>query len=39
MTVTIPSKYSSDYNGKTIYFCCALCKASFDKTPTQFINA
>jgi xanthine dehydrogenase accessory factor len=40
MTVAISTaKYSSDCNGKTIYFCCAHCKASFDKTPAKFINA
>ena len=27
---------SSQYNGKTYYFCCKECKNKFDANPTQF---
>ena len=28
---------SSEYNGKTYYFCCAGCKEKFDKDPEKYI--
>ena len=38
MSVNVHSaKYRSDFNGQTIYFCCAQCKASFDKQPEKFL--
>ncbi len=33
------AKFQSDYNGKTYYFCAAVCKTSFDKNPAKFSNA
>ena len=27
---------TSEYNGKTYYFCSASCKAKFDANPTQY---
>lgn len=34
MTVSIDTaKHKSEYDGKTFYFCCAGCKAKFDKQP------
>jgi xanthine dehydrogenase accessory factor len=39
MMVSVPSKYTSDYNGNKIYFCCAHCKSSFDKSPDLFVTA
>ena len=27
---------SSQYNGKTYYFCSAACKSKFDANPSQF---
>ncbi len=29
---------SSQYNGKTYYFCAASCKAKFDANPKQFVK-
>ena len=40
MMVTVSTaKYSSEYSGQTIYFCCAHCKSSFDNNPAQFMTA
>jgi xanthine dehydrogenase accessory factor len=37
MTVTVgAAKHKSEYDGKTIYFCCAGCKQKFDKQPDLF---
>jgi xanthine dehydrogenase accessory factor len=37
MTITVgAAKHKSDYDGKTIYFCCAGCKQKFDKQPDLF---
>jgi YHS domain-containing protein len=30
------AKYTSDYMGKTYYFCNPSCKATFDKNPAKF---
>lgn len=27
------------YNGKTYYFCCAGCKAKFEKEPEKYVKA
>jgi YHS domain-containing protein len=29
---------SSQYNGKTYYFCSKICKAKFDANPAQYIK-
>ncbi len=29
---------SSQYNGKTYYFCSAGCKTKFDANPSQFVK-
>jgi Cu+-exporting ATPase len=29
---------SSEYNGKTYYFCSAACKAKFDANPAQYVK-
>ncbi|MEO8287087.1 MAG: YHS domain-containing protein [Chloroflexota bacterium] len=40
MTVdTETAEHKSEYEGTTYYFCAAGCKRSFDKNPTEFINA
>ena len=40
MTVEIASAhFTSEYNGRTYYFCAAGCKRSFDKEPTKYIQA
>ena len=37
MTVDIATaKYISDYEGNKVYFCCAGCKTTFDKTPAEY---
>ena len=28
----------SDYNGKTYYFCAAICKTKFDKEPQKYLE-
>ncbi len=28
----------STYQGKTVYFCCAGCKAKFDKDPAKYVK-
>lgn len=28
----------SEYRGKTYYFCCAMCKESFDENPGEYVN-
>ena len=38
MMVNVPAKYTSEYKGNKIYFCCAHCKSSFDKNPESFIQ-
>jgi Cu+-exporting ATPase len=30
------AKITSDYNGKTYYFCAPSCKATFDKNPAKY---
>ena len=30
------AKFTSDFNGKTFYFCNASCKATFDKEPAKY---
>ncbi len=30
------ARYSSNYEGKNIYFCSANCKTSFDKNPPNY---
>jgi YHS domain-containing protein len=29
---------TSEYNGKTYYFCAQVCKTKFDKNPEQFVS-
>ena len=29
---------SSQYNGKTYYFCAKACKAKFDANPSQYVK-
>jgi Cu+-exporting ATPase len=29
---------SSEYNGKTYYFCAKVCKAKFDANPKQYVK-
>lgn len=37
MTVDIATaKYVSEYEGQKVYFCCAGCKATFDKAPAEY---
>ncbi|MCI0556793.1 MAG: YHS domain-containing protein [Anaerolineae bacterium] len=39
MTVEIATAhFTSEYNGKTYYFCAAGCKRSFDKEPGKYIQ-
>lgn len=28
----------SEYKGKTRYFCCAMCKESFDENPGEYVK-
>ena len=30
------AKYKSEHMGKSYYFCCQMCKTSFDKNPTKY---
>jgi xanthine dehydrogenase accessory factor len=40
MMVEIPSaKYKSEFRGEPYYFCCASCKAQFDKNPEAHVGA
>lgn len=40
MTVEIATAhFTTEYNGKTYYFCAAGCKRSFDKEPGKYIQA
>ncbi len=40
MTVEIATAhFTSEYNGKTYYFCAAGCKRSFDKEPGKYVQA
>jgi len=34
----IDKKYSTVYKGKTVYFCCPMCKPTFDKDPEKYIS-
>jgi YHS domain-containing protein len=29
---------SSEYNGKTYYFCAKICKTKFDANPSQYVK-
>ena len=29
---------TSDYNGKTYYFCAKVCKTTFDANPQQYVK-
>ena len=33
------AKFTSDYQGKTYYFCAATCKNTFDKNPTKYAKS
>jgi len=33
------AKYNSDYDNRKVFFCCAHCKATFDKDPGHFMSA
>ncbi len=37
MSVDPKTSVSSQYQGKTYYFCCNGCKASFDKEPEKYL--
>jgi xanthine dehydrogenase accessory factor len=40
MTVEIATAhFTSEYNGRTYYFCAAGCKRSFDKEPQKYVQA
>jgi xanthine dehydrogenase accessory factor len=40
MTVEIPTaKYVSEFGGTQLYFCCASCKAEFDKNPEAVVGS
>jgi YHS domain-containing protein len=30
---------TSEYQGKTYYFCCLACKRKFDQNPTQYARS
>jgi len=32
------AKYTSRYMGKTYYFCCEMCKATFDRDPAKYTS-
>ena len=32
------AQWTSDYEGKTYYFCAPGCKRSFDKDPEQYLS-
>lgn len=34
----IDKKYSTIYKGKTVYFCCPMCKPIFDKDPEKYTD-
>lgn len=36
MTCDEKSKFKSEYQGKTYYFCSQMCKATFDKHPAVY---
>ena len=33
------AKFTTNREVKTIYFCSAVCKASFDKNPQEYVHA
>ncbi len=33
------AKFTSSHGGKTVYFCSAACKVSFDKNPQKYVQA
>ena len=33
------AEWTSEYQGKTYYFCAPGCKASFDKVPEKYLGA
>jgi len=37
MSVDPKTAVSSQYEGKTYYFCCNGCKTSFDKEPQKYL--
>jgi Cu+-exporting ATPase len=38
MEVSKDTKFKSEYNGNTYYFCSRSCKDEFDKNPKKYIN-
>jgi YHS domain-containing protein len=34
----INKEYSTQYKGKTVYFCCPKCKPVFEKDPEKYID-
>ncbi|MEM0150228.1 MAG: YHS domain-containing protein [Thermoplasmata archaeon] len=38
MDVDEKSKYKSEYNGKTYYFCSESCKKQFDMEPAKYVK-
>jgi len=40
MSVEVASaKYRSEASGRTLYFCCAHCKQTFDRDPAQYVGS
>lgn len=33
-----PENESTEYQGKTYYFCCPMCKPDFEKNPEKYIG-
>jgi YHS domain-containing protein len=38
VSVAAKATTMSEYRGKTYYFCCPHCKASFDKKPESYVQ-
>ncbi|MGD0077761.1 MAG: YHS domain-containing protein [Sedimentisphaerales bacterium] len=34
----INKEYSTQYKGKTVYFCCPNCKPAFEKNPEKYVG-
>lgn len=32
------ARFTSEYQGKTYYFCCLACKQEFDKSPEEYAS-
>ena len=36
---TQTARFESEFQGESVYFCCPMCQAAFDKDPAAYLGA